>query len=1060
MSQLIEYLKTKVQAREYYDGIFEDLRWPAGGEARTTCVFHDDGKTPSLHFNPDTGAWYCHGCSKGGNSVVSFEAAFQGIDASDAAISLYDRFVRPVIPEHFVQNWQHKLRYCPSALNFLVNQRGLTNEVIETDELGWNGTRVAIPIRNEFGLCVNAKFYDPLNGAHDSPKMLNYRERPESGGDPSRFYAGDMLYPLHVLELAKRLGYIVVCEGEFDALVLCGMGIPAVTSTNGSKSWPKQYSRLFRGLIVIIAYDNDKDGIDFAKKVVLRRLRTHARVIQRLHVPQIQMPGHPGKFSKDVTDWFMADPSMRDKEAWEAQFKDARVLLENPEDMVGEVTLTQVSLDQASKSEWYNKQIRVQGLVTGKDTAPYLLPEYFRASCNKSCDHCPLAQADKDHRECKIDPRDPRVLGMVDQSEAVIRRSLLGISGLGEKPTCQGKIEVLKTFNLEQILLIPGLDERSSQYVMRPAYFVGHGLGSNRTYDFEGTTAVHPQDQHSTHLFWHAKPVQDQIETFAPSREMIEALAKTFQPSTTLQPFVDSTPKTSSENVSPSTSKTLRSVSWKGRRSLTSSSASLNNTTTTTQTPITRGRRARVNLPKEPCVASVSSQGSSKPNNYLDHLEAMADWQSRNVTKIRQRPDLHTAVDLVYHSVPSFVFNGELVKRGMLDVLIVGDTRCGKGYVAEGLMKYYGLGEIASGESCSFAGLVGGLENVGRKFVVKWGALPLNNGRLVVIDEVTALGQREIGNMSRIRSEGIAEINKIITERTPANVRLIWLSNPRSGLPMNKHDSGLQVVKELVGSNEDISRYDFVLTVARGEVPSRVINNLRDGENEVDQDLYPAELCRQLVLWAWSRKTHQVKFTPEATNEIIRQAILFGEQYSAEVPIVQAENIRIKLAKISASVAARLFSTADGETLAIDWEHVATATEYLHQIYRKPSMAYDRYSRQRTVASTITDNQSLDELFRKLANERGSAIWGLMDLPRITPDGLADYVGDPQAAKMFIGDLVRLHCLARVETDRDRGWYMKSPEFNKWLRSQLNGQLTPKEPSSNTKELHANRNSR
>jgi hypothetical protein len=273
---------------------------------------------------------------------------------------------------------------------------------------------------------------------------------------------------------------------------------------------------------------------------------------------------------------------------------------------------------------------------------------------------------------------------MIDETSGAVRKRLLTIAGIQDSKKCEAKCEVVESFNVEQLLLIPTLDSQA-MYVLRSAYFVGHGLHSNRAYRFEGITTADPKDQHSTHLFAAAKPVQDEVETFVVTPELREQL-KVFQP---------------------------------GTRRLSA------------------------------------------------HLMRIAEWQSRNITSILDRHDLHLTVDLVYHSLGSFTFNHELVKRGMLDVLVIGDTRCGKGYVAERIKGYYGLGEVASGENCTFAGLIGGIDQVGQRRIVKWGLIPLNHGRMVTIDEASSLAETDFGKMSRVRSEGVAEMTKIIRETDP-----------------------------------------------------------------------------------------------------------------------------------------------------------------------------------------------------------------------------------------------------------------------------------------------------
>jgi hypothetical protein len=917
------------------------------------------------------GKWYCHGCDKGGNSIVSFHSALNNIEKrEDAAAEIFHEHIHATIPADTVRRWVRLLASTPSALRYASKQRMVSGAIITKMQLGWNGTRITFPIYNEFGLCTNVKMYDPVASKGKLPKMLNYkdRDRPDvSYGVPT------MIYPISAFKLAREVGYIVVCEGEWDCLFLLSLGIPAVTSTHGSKSWPKQYTEMFRGLKVIIAYDNDGDGTKYDREVVAHNLRKVAKLISRLNIPQLDHPTK-GRKTKDVSEWAEADETMRTKGGWLRAFKTADILLENPDEYIKAGESDLVPLDQASRAQWFNKQLTVDALVTGKDTAPYILPKKVRVSCSKECDNCPLAEWDKPHKELTIDASDPKVLEMLDESSNSVRKRLLTIAGIQDSKKCEAKCDIVESFNVEQLLLIPTL-ESNATYVLRSAYYVGHGLQSNRAYRFEGITTADPKDQHATHLFAKAKPVEDMVETFQMTLALREKL-KVFQPNKL--------------KIGP-------------------------------------------------------------------HLNRIAEWQSRNITDILDRHDLHIAVDLVFHSVASFNFNHELVRRGMLDVLIIGDTRCGKGYVAEKLRSYYGVGAVASGENCSFAGLIGGIDQVGNRRIVKWGMIPLNHNRLVIIDEASAIPETDFGKMSRVRSEGVAEITKIIRETTVANARLLWLSNTRDGRKIADRNTGVMAIKDLMGANEDIARFDFAMTVATDEVDSERINAERSEDDTKDKGQYSRELCRSLILWAWSRRPDQIKFTHEATKEILNKAREFGYTYSSTIPLVQAENIRIKLAKISAAIAARTFSTdASGELLMIDVPHVQYACSMLRTLYSKASMSYDAFSRAAIASSTIPNKDPINRVFDQYGN-REATVEGLLQLHRITTDALADYVGDPLSAKSLVGDLVKLKCMTRIETGN---WYLKNPAFTSWLREQRawkdNGYAeTDREPSRRGRRARA-----
>ena len=952
MASIVNYIRTTVSPKVYYERAFPGIVWPTtGGEARVRSTLRDGDKTPSLSINPDSGAWYDHGLGEGGNSIVSYHARVNECTTSEAAEQLYHDFVRPVIDDRLVRRWSRSLKATPSLMAYITKERMISPDVVDLMQLGYAGQRITFPVKNEFGLVIDVKQY--LIGAkkHGLPKMIHYTSK-----DDTRPYSATSLYPIGAIDNGSPDEPIFITEGEWDALFLISLGLTAVTTTNGCKSWPTGCEEHFQGREVIIAYDNDHDGQLYAAKLV-ERLVPVARVIRHLKIPSLPLGN--GKRTKDVSEWAKAKPSMRHRDAWLTAAAKSEVMVDNPVTLVEKGgQAPKVSLDQASRPEFYHRQVRVAALVTGKDTAPFLVPKKYRVSCSRECESCPLSESTKPFRERTLDLGSPEVLTLVDQTQSVCRRQLIAYAGMPSGAKCKHSVDIVESGSIEQLILIPSLDDLQSQYVLRPVYYVGHGLRPNRTYEFQGVTTAHPETQHATHLFTSATPVQGEIETFELTDEMRKSL-KRFQ------------------------------------------------------------------VPQSKYALSA--------DRLLRHLGNIARWQSRNVTKIYERPDLHMAVDLVFHSVATFKFNGETVKRGMLDVLVLGDTRCGKGYVAEGLIRYYRLGEVASGENCSFAGLIGGCEPVAKRFIIKWGIVPLNNGRLVCVDEASALSEDDFSKMSRVRSEGVAEITKIVREQTPANTRLLWLSNTRSGRHLASYNSGVLAVKELLGANEDISRFDFVLTVASNEVDSEVINSSHT--DAVDLTTYPAEICRSLVLWAWSRRSEDVQFTDDAVAAILSEAKQMGKQYSPSIPLVQAENVRYKIAKVSAALAARVFST-DPETstkLIVNEHHVEAACMLMRQFYAKPSMAYDTYSEAILERTTLEDATEVAKVFETLGDTQTKAIKGLTELQQVTADTLSDFVGgDLMMSKTIISELVLLGCLTRY----DRGnWYMKNPAFTAWLKT-------------------------
>jgi hypothetical protein len=164
-------------------------------------------------------------------------------------------------------------------------------------------------------------------------------------------------------------------------------------------------------------------------------------------------------------------------------------------------------------------------------------------------------------------------------------------------------------------------------------------------------------------------------------------------------------------------------------------------------------------------------------------------------------------------------------------------------------------------------------------------------------------------------------------------------------------------LQTLIGKSEDISRFDFAITAARDEVSIDEINARRDPQNKVTQK-YTGEICRQLILWAWSRKPEDIIFEEAAVDLILEYAVIQGKKYSSKIPLVEGANQRIKLAKLAVAVACRVFSTdASGEKVVVGTEHVKFAYQFLESAYNKPSLDYAGFSGRESYDAKIAEGQ-------------------------------------------------------------------------------------------------------
>ena len=400
----------------------------------------------------------------------------------------------------------------------------------------------------------------------------------------------------------------------------------------------------------------------------------------------------------------------------------------------------------------------------------------------------------------------------------------------------------------------------------------------------------------------------------------------------------------------------------------------------------------------------------------------------RNVTYIWDRRKVAIAVDLVYHTALSFVFQEQHVKRGWAECLIIGDSGQAKTTLVERLMQHYRAGELLSGESSRRTGLVYNLQQNGAKgnWTLMWGAMPLNDGGLLTVDELSGMAEEDLAKMSDVRSSGIAKATGVVTAETTARTRMIFISNPRNGRQLKAENYGVSAVLKLFGKAEDVRRLDFAVAVASGEVETSVVNKAVSEMPEVPH-VYTSDRCKLRVMWAWSRRPENIKFTQEATSAILNYAEKMGKKYSSRIPLVEPADQRLKLARLAVSVAACMFSTDEsGEDVIIKPEHVEFVYEYLVSVYDSRALGYDRFS-----ADEFENSDTTDAAMLRLRNgfisipfvshEIPEIIRALYQLPYFNRNTLEDATGlDRDELKNLMQFLISSSIIERAGQDYKR----------------------------------------
>jgi hypothetical protein len=342
-----------------------------------------------------------------------------------------------------------------------------------------------------------------------------------------------------------------------------------------------------------------------------------------------------------------------------------------------------------------------------------------------------------------------------------------------------------------------------------------------------------------------------------------------------------------------------------------------------------------------------------------DKLKEIHSDLTANVHQIGGRMLLSIAVDLAYHSVIGFKVFGKPEHKGWFELLVMGDSATGKSTLVERLKNHYGLGELVSGEDSKRTGLVYASIQMQGQWVLKWGKVPQQDRRLLIIDEFSGIPAEEVSKMTQLRSTGKALAGGVNSEyETWARTRLIFLTNPRdNGGMLAGFNFGIQSIQNLFKDAADLRRVDLAVIVEKDEVSTSMLNKRWDQTTLPHQ--YTANLCQSLVLWAWSREPHQVKWQDGAEDTINAWSNTLGDTYNCDILLAERSDLKHKIARISCAVAARLFSTdLEGKHVLVTKEHVEYAALFMDRAYRSQSMSYFEYARRYKQDNDLTQERS------------------------------------------------------------------------------------------------------
>ena len=164
-------------------------------------------------------------------------------------------------------------------INQWLLNRNISQEVIDNSGIYFDGDRIVIPVKDEYGHHIfNKKRKDPW--ANDGTSKYIY----ETGSIAT-------LYNVHTV-VGKRGEDIFITEGELDTLVLNSLGLNAVSSTGGAGMFKMEWIDHLKNNNIYICFDRDNAGVRGALKV--QKMIPFAKIIFLPYDTK----------GKDITDYF------------------------------------------------------------------------------------------------------------------------------------------------------------------------------------------------------------------------------------------------------------------------------------------------------------------------------------------------------------------------------------------------------------------------------------------------------------------------------------------------------------------------------------------------------------------------------------------------------------------------------------------------------------------------------------------------------------------------------------------------------------------------------------
>jgi hypothetical protein len=927
-----------------YEQEFDEVLGKGQGATRrcfNTSAHGAGDSTPSLSFNKQHGGWRCHGCGEKGD-IFSLLMKKHGWDFPKALAYLLQKYnlwdkagqeakaskqtdgsgwkkftlLQDQKELKRVEDSLQSLLAAKDKLEFMYVRYGLNLDTIRKYVLGWDkhpgSNRVIIPVwYQETGRHSNHSLRKIVNiRKHDAFRFYVYewckgevrqRTRPDEltmaslarqemhGWTPKwgqlggkvisvKGHGGPYIYPMQVMYESPS---VYVVGGEFKALLLNQIGIPAVCFTGGEGGVSEELLPLFIGKQVRVLLDVDKAGVDgtFGRAPgtngptdrgvlgLAQTLANYGAYVEAGRWPDDIVVELPEK--GDVTDYIIKcdfKPEAMDFLQWERverQEEDEKV---DGVKVGGEPTeisweeMKEIPFNDLVEPKGVEDWIRFPGLVSGRGEAPFVVPHSCEVTCAAGkkdvkplCRECRLPSSGFANKVVFSVEKQLEMVGIPNHEMDSIVKQAVGIPARCKFPDINNVLSAV-----EHVILTPtvdnlgssGDDKKDFEFAHRQAYLVSDSrieIRENTTYQFGGQLLRDPKNGRFTVAVKKFRAAEGDILHFQRNEE------------------------------------------------------------------------------REVLLRSVVANEDYSPADRVAHL--VADLRD-HVAHIYGQDEMLLAILLSFFLPFQFRLGDDFNERICPAVLVLGDTSVGKSTVTKRFVRHFGAGRFKTMDSKpTFVGLVGGNIPYGNRMAFSWGILPTSHRGWVGFDEFSKLPIEDIGTLTNTLSSGIAQRATANGDRqTLCNVRLLYLTNPRGTRPLRSLDP-FEAALAVMGTVQDLGRVEYLHVQPELRDKSAFTRSHRPGGPQQ----YLREMARYHLSWTWSLTPDRILFVD--TEDILLRAGLLSAKYGGNTLLLPAM-ARFKLARVAAGFAALLFST-DGYNLVVKKEHVDLAYSFFDHNYSK-----------------------------------------------------------------------------------------------------------------------------